>query len=119
MVLTCPGPIKPSNLKSGLSRIALMAGIIMTWLQKMEKLVVASALARSKVIAVDGVVVSKPMAKKTVAAGAVAAEVVAVWTHPRCFGTARKLPCKITAWASTTGKLFPACSRMSLRGIQN
>ena len=42
-----------------------MAGMIVTWLQKMEKLSSFSAAARSTVIAVDGVVVSNPMAMNT------------------------------------------------------
>jgi hypothetical protein len=43
----------------------LIAGMIVTWLQKTEKLVSPSALARRTVIAVDGAVVSKPIAMKT------------------------------------------------------
>ena len=39
-----------------------MAGMIVTWLQNTEKLVTPSALARCSVSAVDGAVVSKPMA---------------------------------------------------------
>ncbi len=42
-----------------------MAGTIVTWLQNTEKLVSPSAAARSTVIAVDGAVVSKPMAMNT------------------------------------------------------
>ena len=38
MVLTWPGPMKPSSRISGESRIALIAGMIVTWLQKTEKL---------------------------------------------------------------------------------
>ena len=34
---TCPGPMKPSSRRSGESRMALMAGMIVTWLQKTEK----------------------------------------------------------------------------------
>ena len=45
--------------------MALMAGMIVTWLQNTEKLSRSSWAARSRVIAVDGAVVSKPMAKKT------------------------------------------------------
>jgi hypothetical protein len=45
--------------------MALMAGMIVTWLQKTEKFSSPSALARSTVIAVEGVVVSKPMAMNT------------------------------------------------------
>ena len=37
----------------------------MTWLQKQEKFRMPSALARMSVSAVDGAVVSKPIAKKT------------------------------------------------------
>ena len=40
-----------------------MAGMIVTWLQKTEKFRIPSALARISVSAVDGAVVSKPMAK--------------------------------------------------------
>ena len=36
---TCPGPMKPSSRRSGESRMALMAGMIVTWLQKTEKFV--------------------------------------------------------------------------------
>ena len=42
-----------------------MAGMIVTWLQKIEKLVIPSALARRTVMADDGAVVSKPMAMNT------------------------------------------------------
>ena len=42
-----------------------MAGMIVTWLQKTEKFSSPSAAARRTVMAVDGAVVSKPMAKKT------------------------------------------------------
>ena len=45
--------------------MALIAGMIVTWLQKTEKFSSPIALARSTVIAVDGVVVSKPMAMNT------------------------------------------------------
>ena len=41
-----------------------MAGTTRTWLQNTEKLSRPSAAARNTVMAVDGVVVSKPMAKK-------------------------------------------------------
>jgi len=40
--------------------MALIAGMIVTWLQKIEKLSRPSAAARSTVIAVDGAVVSNP-----------------------------------------------------------
>ena len=42
-----------------------MAGMIVTWLQKTEKLSIPSALARNTVMAVLGAVVSKPMAMNT------------------------------------------------------
>ena len=42
-----------------------MAGMIVTWLQNTEKLVSPWAAARSMVIAVDGAVVSNPMAMNT------------------------------------------------------
>ena len=42
-----------------------MAGMIVTWLQNTEKFVSPSAAARSIVIAVDGAVVSNPMAMNT------------------------------------------------------
>ena len=45
--------------------MALMAGTIVTWLQNTEKLARPSADARSIVIAVDGAVVSNPMAMNT------------------------------------------------------
>lgn len=45
--------------------MALIAGMIVTWLQKIEKLSRPSAAARRTVIAVDGAVVSKPIAMKT------------------------------------------------------
>ena len=48
---------------SGESRIARIAGMMVTWLQKTEKLRMPSALARISVSAVEGAVVSKPMAK--------------------------------------------------------
>ena len=57
--------MKPSSRRSGESRIALIAGMIVTWLQKSEKFRTPSTLARFTVSAVDGVVVSKPIAKKT------------------------------------------------------
>ena len=43
----------------------MIAGMIVTWLQKIEKLSMPSAAARSTVSAVEGAVVSKPIAKKT------------------------------------------------------
>ena len=45
--------------------MALIAGMIVTWLQKIEKLSRPSAAARSTVIAVDGAVVSNPIAMNT------------------------------------------------------
>ncbi len=38
---------------------------MVTWLQKIEKLSILSAAARSTVMAVDGAVVSKPIAMNT------------------------------------------------------
>src|SRR5919109_429266 len=55
-VETWPGPMKPSRRRSGESRMALMAGMIVTWLQNTEKFPMPSAAARSMVMAVDGVV---------------------------------------------------------------
>src|ERR671937_243413 len=55
---TWPGPMKPSSRRSGESRIALIAGMIVTWLQKTKKLRISSSRARSSVTAVDRVVVS-------------------------------------------------------------
>jgi hypothetical protein len=54
--------MKASMRMSGESRIARMAGMIVTWLQKTEKLR-RPRLARISVSAVEGAVVSKPMAK--------------------------------------------------------
>ncbi len=45
--------------------MALIAGMIVTWLQKIEKLSKPSSAARSTVIAVDGAVVSNPIAMNT------------------------------------------------------
>ncbi len=42
--------------------MALIAGMIVTWLQKTEKLLTPSAFARIRVSAVDGAVVSNPIA---------------------------------------------------------
>ena len=42
-----------------------MAGMIVTWLQNTEKLAMPSALARRTVMAVEGAVVSNPMAMNT------------------------------------------------------
>ena len=49
---------------SGESRIARIAGTMVTWLLNTEKLVTPSSRARRSVSAVDGAVVSKPIAKK-------------------------------------------------------
>ena len=62
-VETWPGPMNASRRMSGESRIARIAGMMVTWLQKTEKLWMPSALARISVSAVEGAVVSKPMAK--------------------------------------------------------
>ena len=48
---------------SGESRIARMPGMMVTWLQKTEKFRMPFVFARMSVRAVDGAVVSKPMAK--------------------------------------------------------
>ncbi len=64
-VETCPGPMNPSSLRSGDSRMALMAGRIVTWLQRTEKFRTPSAAARRTVSAVEGAVVSNPIATKT------------------------------------------------------
>ena len=42
-----------------------MAGMMVTWLQKIEKFSSPSAAARSTVMAVDGAVVSNPIAMNT------------------------------------------------------
>ncbi len=65
IVATWPGPMKPSRRRSGESSSARSGGTIVTWLHMHEKLGTPSALARMSVRAVDGAVVSKPMAKKT------------------------------------------------------
>ena len=64
-VLTWPGPMKPSSRRSGESSSARSGGTIVTWLHMQLKFVMPSALARLSVSAVDGAVVSKPIAKKT------------------------------------------------------
>ena len=64
-VATWPGPMKPSRRRSGESSSARSGGTIVTWLHMHEKLAMPSAFARMSVSAVDGAVVSKPMAKKT------------------------------------------------------
>ena len=58
-------PARLTARRSGESRIAVIAGMTSTWLQKTEKFFSPSALARSSVTAVEGAVVSKPMPKKT------------------------------------------------------
>src|SRR6202022_610459 len=62
---TWPGPRNPDSRRSGDSRIALIGGTIVTWLQYTLKFLTPSARARTSVTAVDGAVVSKPTAKKT------------------------------------------------------
>ena len=57
--------MKPSRRRSGESSSARSGGTIVTWLHMHEKFAMPSALARLSVSAVDGAVVSKPMAKKT------------------------------------------------------
>jgi hypothetical protein len=64
-VETWPGPMKPSRRRSGESSSARSGGTIVTWLHRQEKLVTPSAFARRSVSAVEGAVVSKPMAKNT------------------------------------------------------
>ncbi len=64
-VATWPGPTKPSMLMSGSASSACSGGTIATWLQKQEKLPTPSAFARCSVSAVEGAVVSNPIAKKT------------------------------------------------------
>ncbi len=64
-IATWPGPMKPSMPMPGESRIALIVGTIVMWLQNSEKLSMPRRSASSTVIAVDGIVVSKPRAKKT------------------------------------------------------
>ncbi len=59
---TWPGPMNASRRRSGESRIALIAGMIVTWLQKTEKFSTPSVAARWTVSAVEGAVVSKPIA---------------------------------------------------------
>ncbi len=64
-VETWPGPTNPSSRRSGESSSARSGGTIVTWLQTQEKFATRSALARLSVSAVEGAVVSKPIAKKT------------------------------------------------------
>ena len=63
-VETWPGPMKPSRRRSGDSSSAFSGGTIVTWLHTHEKLDTPSAFARFSVSAVDGAVVSNPIAKK-------------------------------------------------------
>ena len=63
-VETWPGPINASIRQSGASRSARSAGNRTTWLLMTEKFSIPSARACINVSAVDGLVVSKPMAKK-------------------------------------------------------
>ena len=63
-MLTWPGPRKPSRRRSGESRIALIVGTMVMWLQNTEKFSIPSASARRMVSAVLGMVVSKPRAEE-------------------------------------------------------
>ena len=57
--------MKPSSRRSGESSSARSGGTIVTWLHMQRKFSTPSALARLSVSAVDGAVVSKPIAKNT------------------------------------------------------
>ena len=57
--------MNPSSLRSGDSSSARSGGTIVTWLHMTEKFLRFSARARLSVSAVEGAVVSKPMAKNT------------------------------------------------------
>ena len=57
--------MNPSSRRSGDSSSARNGGTIVTWLQTQVKLCCPSARARLSVSAVDGAVVSKPIAKNT------------------------------------------------------
>ena len=57
--------MNPSSRRSGDSSSARSGGTIVTWLQMQEKFFTPSARARFSVSAVDGAVVSKPIAKNT------------------------------------------------------
>ena len=61
---TWPGPMKPSRRRSGDSISARSGGTIVTWLHMTEKFRTPSARARLSVNAVEGAVVSNPIAKK-------------------------------------------------------
>ena len=65
MVETCPGPMNPSSRRSGDSSRARSGGTIVTWLQTQRKFSTPSCFARFSVRAVEGAVVSNPIAKKT------------------------------------------------------
>ena len=65
IVDTWPGPMNPSSRRSGDSSSARSGGTIVTWLHMHEKFSTPSARARLSVSAVDGAVVSKPIAKNT------------------------------------------------------
>jgi hypothetical protein len=71
IVDTCAGPMKPSSRTlphwrtSGDSRMLAIAAGVSTWQQSTEKFFSPSARACLMTTAVGGVVVSKPMAKKT------------------------------------------------------
>ena len=64
-VETCPGPMNPSSRRSGDSSSARNGGTIVTWLHMTEKFRSPSVRARFSVSAVDGAVVSNPIAKNT------------------------------------------------------
>ena len=57
--------MKPDSRRSGDSRMALIGGTIVTWLQNTLKLRKPRSRARTSVTAVDGAVVSNPIAKNT------------------------------------------------------
>src|SRR6516165_5233940 len=62
---TRPGPLNMTSRSGGETSTALMAGMFVTSLQKTNKVQNPSAEARSIVIAVDGAVVSNPIAMNT------------------------------------------------------
>ena len=64
-VETWPGPMNPSSRRSGDSSSARNGGTIVTWEHITEKFRRPSARARLSVSAVDGAVVSNPIAKNT------------------------------------------------------
>ena len=57
--------MKPSSRRSGESSSARSGGTIVTWLHMQKKFETPSAFARFIVSAVEGAVVSNPIAKKT------------------------------------------------------